>query len=52
MFLAHEQDATERYFFFYQGSNGAAKMNSYLSIPIYILISRSNTKYENKINTQ
>ena len=28
MFLAHEQDVTERYSFFSQGSNGAAKMNS------------------------
>ena len=25
MFLVHEQDITERYFFFSQGSNGAGK---------------------------
>ena len=25
MFLAHEQDVTERYFFFSQGSTGAGK---------------------------
>ena len=51
MFLAHERDVTERYFFFSQVSNGAAKMNSYLNITVYSLISWSNTKYENKINT-
>ena len=49
MFLAYEQDVTESYFFFSQGSNGAAKMNLYLNIPVYSLISPSNTKYENKI---
>ena len=27
-----------------------AKMNSYLNIPVYSLISPSNIKYENKIN--
>ena len=52
MFLAHERDVTERYFFFSQVSNGAAKMNSYLNITVYSLISWSNTKYENKINSQ
>ena len=51
MFFAHEQDVTEKYFFFSQGSNGAAKINSYLSIPANSLISLSNAKYENKINT-
>ena len=30
MFLAHEQDVTERYFFFSQGSNGAGK-NEFVS---------------------
>ena len=49
MFLEHEQDVTERYFFFSQGSNGTGKMNSYLNIPVYRLISPSNIKYENKI---
>ena len=48
MFPAHEQDVTERYFFFSQGSNGAAKRNLYLSIPVYSLISPSNIKYENR----
>ena len=51
MFFAHEQDVTEKYFFFSQGLNGAAKINSYLSIPANSLISLSNAKYENKINT-
>ena len=50
MFLEHEQDVTERYFIFSQGSNGAGKMNSYLNMPVYRLISPSNIKYENKIN--
>ena len=30
MFLAYEQDVTERYFFFSQGSNGAGK-NEFVS---------------------
>ena len=30
MFLVHEQDITERYFFFSQGSNGAGK-NEFIS---------------------
>ena len=30
MFLAHEQDVTERYFFFSQGLNGAGK-NEFVS---------------------
>ena len=42
MFLAHEQNVTERYFFFSQGSNGAAKINLYLNILVYSLISPSN----------
>ena len=42
----------ERCLFFSQGSSGAAKMNSYLNIPVHSLISPSNTKYEDKINTQ
>ena len=50
MFLAHEQDVTERYFFFSQGSNGAGK-NKFLSqYTVYSHISPSNIKYENKIN--
>ena len=52
MFFAHEQDVTEKYFFFLQGSNGAAKINSYLSMPANSLISLSNAKYENEINKQ
>ena len=48
MFLAHEQDVTR----LLQVWNGAAKMNSYLNIPVYSLISPSNIKYENKIDTQ
>ena len=32
-------------------SNGAAKMNSFLVVPVYSLTSPSNTKYENIINT-
>ena len=38
MILAHEQDVTERYFFFSKGSNDAAKINSYLNLPVYSLI--------------
>ena len=44
MILVHEQDVTERYFLFSKGlwvsvfSNGAAKMNSYLNLPVYSLI--------------
>ena len=49
MFLAHEQDVTERYLYFSQGSNGAGK-NEFVSV--YSLISLSNIKYENKINNQ
>ena len=45
MLLAHGQDVTERYFFFSQDWNGVAKMNLYLNIPVYRLISPSNTKY-------
>ena len=52
MFLSHEQDVAKRYFFFSQGSNGAAKMNLYFNIPVYSHISLSNMKYENKVNTQ
>ena len=48
MLLAHEQNFTERHFFFSQGSNGAGKMNSYLNIPAYSLISLSSIEYENK----
>ena len=51
MFLSHEQDITKKYFFS-PGSNGAAKMNLYVNISLYSLISPSNIKYENKINTQ
>ena len=36
MILAHEQVVTE-YFFFFQGSIGARKMNLSLSLPIYSL---------------
>ena len=48
MFLSHEQDVTKRYFFFSQSSNGSAKMNLYLNIPAYSLISLSNIKFEKK----
>ena len=41
MFLSHEKDIAKTYFFFSQGSNGAAKINLYFNI-----------KYENKVNTQ
>ena len=48
MFLAHEQDVTERYFLS-QGLNGADKNEFYLKIPVYSLISLSNIKDKNKI---
>ena len=32
------QSAAERYFFFYEVSNAAGKMNSYLNVPVYRLI--------------
>ena len=51
MFLAHEQNVTERYFSS-QGSNGARKNEFQLNIPVYSLISPSNIKDENKINNQ
>ena len=38
MILAHEQVSAE-YFFFHQVQIGQAKMNLYLSLPIYSLIS-------------
>ena len=38
MILTHEQDVTEIYFFFSYGSNGAAKMNLYLNLPVQSLI--------------
>ena len=49
MFLAHEQDITERYFFLLQSSMVHAKINLYLNIPVYSLISPSNIKDKNKI---
>ena len=49
MFLACEQDVTEIYFFFHKVQMLQAKMNSYLNIPVYSLISPSNIKYENKM---
>ena len=48
MFLSYEQDVTKRYFSFSQSSNGLAKMNLYLNIPVYSLISLSNIKFEKK----
>ena len=52
MFLSHEKDIAKTYFFFSQGSNGAAKINLYFNIRVYSHISPSNIKYENKVNTQ
>ena len=38
MILAHEQDDTERYFFFSKVQMVQAKMNSHLILPVYSLI--------------
>ena len=46
MFLVHEQDITERYFFFSQGSNGAGK-NEFVS-QYTCLQSHFSVKYENE----
>ena len=51
MFLAHEQDATEKYFFFLQGSDGAGKNELVSQYTCLFLISPSNMKYQNKIIT-
>ena len=50
--FSHMSKTLQKDYFFSQGSNGAAKMNLYLNISLYSLISSSNIKYENKINTQ
>ena len=49
--FSHMSKTLQKNFFFSQGSNGAVKINSYLSIPANSLISLSNAKSENKINT-
>ena len=50
--FSHMSKTLQKDSFFSQGSNGAAKMNLYVNISLYSLISPSNIKYENKINTQ
>ena len=52
MFLSHEQDVTEKYFFFSQGSNSADKNEFVSQYTIYSLISLSHTKDEKNINNQ
>ena len=52
MFLGHEQNITERYFFSHKVQMVQAKVNSHLNILVYSLISFSNIKDENKINNQ
>ena len=49
MFLTHEQDVTERYYFFPKVQMMQSKINLYLNIPAYSLISPSNIKNEKKI---
>ena len=39
MIIVHEKVVTEWYFFLLSGSNGADKMNLYLILPVYNLIS-------------
>ena len=51
-YFPHMNKTLQKDSFFSQGSNGAAKMNSYLNIPLYSLMSPPNIKYGNKINTQ
>ena len=50
--FSHMNKTLQKESFFSQGSNGAAKMNSYLNITLYSLISPPYIKYGNKINTQ
>ena len=38
MILAHEQEVTERYFFFSKVQMVQVKMNLYLNLPVYSLI--------------
>ena len=55
MILAHEQDITERYFFFSKGSNGADKNEFVSQVTCQVtasVISMSNIKNENIINNQ
>ena len=48
MFFVHEKDVTERFFFSHEVQMVQAKMNLYLNIPVYSLISPTNIKYQNK----
>ena len=51
MILAHEQDITERYFFFSEGSNGAGK-NEFISQFTCLQLHFYIMKVENIVNNE